>query len=74
MIVLGVIRIRAAHQRTQVVNVDERAEMEWDNSALTITVNPMDTEAGSTQPCYGDNFTQVTCLCYMLPEVDVMRL
>jgi hypothetical protein len=42
MIVLGIIRIRAAHQRASVVAVDEKAEMEWDNSALTITVNPMD--------------------------------
>lgn len=59
MIVLGVIRIRAAHQRTQVVTVDERAEMEWDNAGLTITVNPMDTEAGGTvEPSYGENFTQ----------------
>jgi len=43
MIILGVIRIRAAHQRSQ-SNMDEKAEMEWDNSALTITVNPMDQE------------------------------
>ncbi|XP_052832620.1 calsyntenin-1 [Octopus bimaculoides] len=42
MIILGVIRIRAAHKRTQVVAVDEKQEMEWDNSALNITVNPMD--------------------------------
>ena len=46
MIVLGVIRIRAAHQRTQEVQVEEKQEMEWDNSALTITVNPMDQEVG----------------------------
>jgi hypothetical protein len=48
MIVLGVVRIRAAHHRSQHaanVNVEaERQEMEWDNSALTITVNPMDQE------------------------------
>jgi hypothetical protein len=46
MIVLGVMRIRSAHQRgPRDVPVDgERQEMEWDNSALTITVNPMDQE------------------------------
>ncbi|KAH9514163.1 Calsyntenin-1 [Bulinus truncatus] len=44
MIVLGVIRIRAAHKRTQVVQVDEKQEMEWDNSALNITINPMEQE------------------------------
>jgi len=43
MIILGVIRIKAAHQRSQ-SSMDEKAEMEWDNSALTITVNPMDQE------------------------------
>eukprot|EP00918_Siedleckia_nematoides_P041966 GHVU01091417.1.p1 GENE.GHVU01091417.1~~GHVU01091417.1.p1 ORF type:complete len:448 (+),score=101.95 GHVU01091417.1:453-1796(+) len=48
MIVLGIIRIRAAHQKAQVVHVDEKQEMEWDNSALNITVNPMDQEAGLT--------------------------
>ena len=48
MIVLGVIRIRSAHNRTQEVrDVEEKQEMEWDNSALTITVNPMDQEGGS---------------------------
>jgi len=49
MIVLGIIRIRAAHQRTQVVTVDEKPEMEWDNSGLTITINPMEAE-----PLYPD--------------------
>lgn len=42
MIVLGVIRIRAAHNRNNVVKVEENPEMEWDNSALNIIVNPMD--------------------------------
>lgn len=41
MIVLGVIRIRAAHHRSQDAK-DEDQEMAWDDSSLTITVNPMD--------------------------------
>ncbi|KAK7486162.1 hypothetical protein BaRGS_00022628 [Batillaria attramentaria] len=44
MIILGVVRIRAAHRRTQVVQVEEKQEMEWDNSALNITVNPVEQE------------------------------
>ena len=45
MIILGVIRIRSAHQRTQVVRVEDRGmELEWDNSGLNITINPMETE------------------------------
>ena len=49
---LGVCRIRNAgrhaRRRLAAANADmaavseERQEMEWDNSALTITVNPMD--------------------------------
>ncbi|XP_033763101.1 calsyntenin-1-like isoform X1 [Pecten maximus] len=42
MIILGVIRIRAAHRRTVVQVEDKMMEMEWDNSALNITVNPME--------------------------------
>lgn len=47
MIVLGVMRIRSSQQRgggssQSEVAMEERPEMEWDNSALTITVNPMD--------------------------------
>lgn len=56
MIVLGVIRIRAAHQRSQVVTVDsEKPEMEWDNSALTITVNPMEQDV-SDYIIFSNNF------------------
>nr|XP_042905858.1 calsyntenin-1 [Parasteatoda tepidariorum] len=41
MIVLGVIRIRAAHHRSR-ESRDEDQEMAWDDSSLTIIVNPMD--------------------------------
>ncbi len=60
MIILGVMRIRSAHQtRTHEVTVEDRPEMEWDNSALTITVNPMDQEVWNLNlerppgPCSG---------------------
>ena len=44
MIILGVIRIRTAHQRTQVLKVPGSDELEWDDSGLNITVNPLEQE------------------------------
>ena len=60
LVALGVRRIRNAgrHSRqrqrgasnviSDVMTGDDRQEMEWDNSALTITVNPMDQQVCSS--------------------------
>ena len=43
MIVLGILRVRSSQQQKR-EGGEDKAEMEWDNSALTITVNPMEQE------------------------------
>lgn len=41
MIVLGIVRIKAARQKGS-GDEHQDSEMTWDDSALTITVNPME--------------------------------
>lgn len=41
MITLGIVRIKAAHQKASQDEVQD-TEMAWDDSALNITINPME--------------------------------
>jgi hypothetical protein len=61
MIVLGVIRIRAAHQRSQQEDLAD-AEMAWDDSALNITVNPMEVCMDVRSPPLPFFFTTLTLI------------
>jgi len=56
MITLGIVRIKAAHQKASQDEVQD-TEMAWDDSALNITINPMEVNFN----CYC-----LSILCYIL--------
>merc|ERR1719422_285860 len=41
-LILGIIRLRAVHNRQTKEELQAEVEMAWDDSALNITVNPID--------------------------------
>merc|ERR1719322_2372017 len=46
IVILGILRIRAAHKRTAREELQAEVEMAWDDSALNIVVNPLDDDLG----------------------------
>ena len=61
MITLGIVRIKAAHQKASQDEVQD-TEMAWDDSALNITINPMEVNFN----CYYLSITFISyyILCY----------
>jgi len=56
LIVLGVLRVRNARRCGPNDLSGDKQDLDWDNSALTITVNPMHPDVSKLLSYIGDDF------------------
>ncbi len=62
LLILGILRIRASNRRAE-ADQEAEAEMAWDDTALNITVNPMQESSSSSKDCP----TSVECIQQAVP-------
>lgn len=60
MVVLGVIRVRAAHTRAAAHHLAD-TEMAWDDTSLNITVNPMEVSVSCLMPMIIKESLEIMC-------------